>query len=282
MPFIVATLLFGGQSCQDLEQDPSFNYPAEHTPTYNPMKLHISFDDGVRDQSEYRNINRMVKGTYIDAGIQGKAYQGAEGAYIVSSLSQFCKDTIAETGSLTYSFWMNSEPNKTPIALISIADKSSDLGYFDIWLENNGGTSDQAFFKGYMRTTSGGSIKDQWIDISGTTPEGSAKVDGVFKKWTHIVFRYDGATSAFSIFKDGEPALLNRVFNGFGSLAFDKTKLGGITLGAFSTQSGESSVALSSDSWQKNGNYLGQFDECRFYNSALTDAEIKNLFTEKK
>lgn len=279
MPFIAAAMLFVGQSCQDLDDDPAFNYPEEHVPTENPMKLHISFDDGVRDQSEYRNINSMKLGKYIDEGIQGKAYQAAEGGYIISSLSQFSRDLVAETGSLTYSFWMNSEPNKNGMCLISIASKDQAQGNFDIWLENNGGTSDQAFFKGHMRTTYGGTAKNQWVDVGGTVPEGSARVNGVFGKWTHIVFRYDGTTSAFSIFKDGEPALLNRVFANFGPLSFDKKTLGGITLGAFAGQSGESSKV---DSWQKVGTYLGQFDECRLYTEALSDAEIKKLFTEKK
>lgn len=276
----VITLTGGFQSCfQDMDNNPAFDYPPNYVPEYRPLKFHLPFEGNLDDvDNHYRlNIGSSENIAYVD-GVKGKACQGGEKTFVTISLVGSYSDTIANLGSFTVAFWMNSEPNKSVTGLFSIARKDQAQGYIDIWLENNGGTSNQALIKGYMRNIESGTEKTQWIDVGGTTPEGSSRIDNVFNKWTHIAFRYNGETSSFSIFKDGEPVLNNKIYTGFGPLVFDADKVGAIVIGAFPGQAGASTAT---PSWVGT-TYLGKFDEYRFYNKAMSDEDIKSLYTNKE
>lgn len=279
-PIVAIVLITGFHSCfQDMDDDPAFDYPPNYVPEYRALKFHLPFEGNLDDlDNHYRlNIGSSENITFVD-GIKGKAYEGGEKRFTTVSLVGSYGDTIANLGSFTVAFWMNSDPNKSVQGLFSIACKDQAQGNIDIWLENNGGTSNQAYIKGYMRNIQSGSEKTQWIDVGGTTPEGSSRINDVFGKWTHMAFRYNGETSAFSIFRDGEPVLYNRIFAGYGPLVFNKEKVGSIVIGAFPGQAGASTAT---PSWVGT-TYLGKFDEYRFYNKAISDAEIKSFYTNKE
>lgn len=277
-------MLSGMTACfQDLDQDPAFDYPAEYVPEYSPLKVYVPFDDNDKNMSNYRYSMISVNDEYVD-GLIGNAFQGSDGAYIIATPPSSLTDTIINLHSFTYSFWMNSPRNESVQGIISIAKKDHSRGYLELFFENNN-NGDQAYIKGFLRTiTEEGTLKETWIDVGSVQAEGSSRVDDVWNRWTHLTFRYDGLTSTFSIFKDGEAALLNRKLGGgtFGPLVFDPSLCDGkIVFGAFAVVAGQSTGKQ--DSWVINSKTMsGQYDQLRFYNKALSDSDIKALYTNKE
>lgn len=284
---VACTLLLAGTTAcfQDLDQDPAFNYPPEYVPQYSPLKVYIPFDEEEKNLSNYRYAAIAVGGSFVDGQI-GKAFQGSDGAYIIATQPESLTDSIINLHSFTYSFWINSPRNETVQGIASIAKKDQSRGYMELWFENNN-NGNQAYIKGFLRTIgTDGNAKDTWIDVGGTVPEGSTRVSDVWNKWTHLAFRYDGISSTFSIFRDGEAVLLNRVLGGgtFGPLKFDNNPAlcdGKIVFGSFAANAGQSTGTQ--DGWVKSAKTLqGQYDQIRFYNKALSDSQIQALFTNKE
>ncbi|MDO4781932.1 MAG: hypothetical protein Q4A09_01790 [Capnocytophaga felis] len=135
--YIVFIIALTTQSCfQDLEQNPDFNYPQQPPPpAYNPQKLVLSFEDGVKDGSNYKiQTETFGKVTFAD-GKKGKAYQGAEDAYILitpnpatypSDIS--VRDTIANLGSFTVAFWMKTKQPEAATGIFSISNTKKFWG----------------------------------------------------------------------------------------------------------------------------------------------------------
>ncbi|KAA6352378.1 hypothetical protein EZS27_000328 [termite gut metagenome] len=277
-------MLLGTTSCfQDMDQDPAFDYPPVYVPAYNPLKVYLPFDQNEKNESNYRYSMISVGEKYAD-GLIGKTFESSDGAYIIATPPVSLTDTIISLGSFTYSLWINSPRNENVQGILSIAKKDHSLGYVELYFENNN-NGNQAYIKGYMRTVpAGGSPKDTWLDVGSVQPEGSSRVEDVWNKWTHLVFRYNGATSSFSIFRDGEAALLNRQLGGgtFGPLMFDPALCDGkIVFGAFSALAGQTTGKQ--DSWVINSKtFQGKYDQIRFYNKALSDSQIKALYANKE
>ncbi|NDV82082.1 LamG domain-containing protein [Bacteroides sp. 51] len=280
----VCIALMGMTSCfQDMDQDPAFDYPPEYVPEESPLKVYIPFEDKDKNMSNYRYSITTINEDYIDGHI-GKAFQGSDGAYIIATPPASLTEAIVNLGSFTYSFWMNSPRNEAVQGILSIAKKDHSRGYLELYFENNN-NGNQAYIKGFMRTVpKEGNPKETWIDVGSVQPEGSSRVENVWNKWTHLAFRYDGSTSTISIFRDGEAVLLNRVLGGgtFGPLAFDPAFCDGkIVFGAFAAVAGQSTGKQ--DAWVVNSKTMsGQYDQIRFYNQALSDNEIKALYTSKE
>lgn len=268
------TLMFGLQSCfQDLDQDPSFNYPEQPAPpAYNALKVFLPFDENTNDQSVYEESTKATNITLAE-GIQGKAYQGASNGYLLITSRGAGypgdinpMDSIANLGSFTLSYWMNAEKVDGATGIFSISNTKSFWGNLDIFLEGNGSDT-EAFFKIYMQNATTGT--DTWV---------TRKVENVFKKWSHLVFQYNGETSIFSIYLDGEK-IFEENKNNFGPLKFKD--VGSIVLGTlqFQTVPSLTSGAEAQD-WAKS--YVGKLDQVRFYNKVLSQSEITQLFSDKQ
>ncbi len=286
LKFAISALivLTGTYSCyQDLNQDPEFDYPPVYIPQYSPLKVYLPFDGNDKNKSNYRFSMISVNESYVDGTI-GKSFKGSDGAYLIAIPPVSLQDTIMQLGSFTYSVWINSPRNETVQGIMSIAKKDHTRGYVEVYFENNN-NGNQAYVKAYLRTVpAGAAAKEAWVDVSGTTAQGSTKINDVWNKWTHLVFRYDGNTSTFSIFKDGVSALLDYKVGGgtFGKLNFDKTYCDGkIVFGTFAKIAGQSTGTQ--DTWITGSKtFLGLYDQVRFYNKALTNAEIQALYTNKE
>ncbi len=277
-------MLIAMTSCfQDLHQDPPFDFPPEYVAEYDPLKIYLPFDEGDKNLSNYRFSITPINEAYAE-GPMGQSFQGSNGAYILAMPPSSLTDTIINLNSFTYSFWINSPRNEAVQGILSIAKKDHSRGYLELYFENNN-NGNQAYIKGFMRTVPAeGNPKETWIDVGSVQPEGSSRVEDVWNKWTHLAFRYNGSNSTFSIFRDGEAVLLNRVLgNGtFGPLAFDPEFCDGrVVFGAFAAVAGQSTGKQ--DAWVVNSETLsGQYDQIRFYNKALSDSEIQSLYTNNE
>jgi hypothetical protein len=282
---LATVLLMGASSCfQDLGQDPAFDYPPKYVPAYNPLKLYLSFDENEKNVSNYRFSTVAIGGSYVSGEI-GKAFQSADGDYVIATPPASLVDTIINLGSFTYAFWINAPRPDGVCGLLSIAKSDHSRGYVNLYSENfNDGNT--AYLKGFLRTlpADGGAAKETWIDVGGVVPEGTSKATNVWNKWTHLAFRYNSANSTISIFRDGEAVLLNRVLGGgtFGPLVFDPAFCNGnIVFGALSPKAGQTTGTQ--DAWVVNAKTIaGQFDQIRFYNKALSDAEIAALYMNRE
>jgi hypothetical protein len=275
------------ESCQKMDrpelgeiiQDPE-------PPPYNPLKSFWSFENNTDDagESELTAIEENI--SYV-AGVNGQAVKIGEDGYILlkgvgdtvvfpNEFVSLPADTLAAPGSLSLSFWMNAAGPVEGGAqgVFSISNSKEFWGNFDIFLENHNNAADpsEAFIKFHMFNANAPSgSSEQWSEI---------KVPGVLNKWTHIAVTYDAATSQLSLYVDGEPTgIHNKVLadGNYGALKYNN--FNGMVLGTYQFQTSPTLTNHGPEDWAKSLN--GSLDQFRFYNKALTEAEIDQLFTSK-
>lgn len=212
--------------------------------------------------------------TYV-AGRRGQAYQGANMAHLLYTLPAASK--MKSLTSFSIAMWLKS-PLVTgdPEPTIFEIGKSTDLfwGNLKIALLRLDATADSLNFKAFF-------FKNEAIwsgqHISYSDPLFPINI------WMHLVFQYDQTTSKFMIYKDGvkittSDGVENRWAAGddvvprppLGPLAFvDADK---INIGAWRPKS----EGTAEDAWM--GWFLGNLDELRVYDKALSAAEVKSLF----
>lgn len=253
------------QSCfQDMDR-PDFDYPDSSVPkVYSPMKMQLPFEDDIRDKGNYGFIVRSDGNASFTDGIDGRAYLGAPDAYLLAQAPGMLTDSIAGLGSFTVAFWMKSGKIAGATGLFTIPNTAAFWGNLDIMLENNS-VETQAFFKIHLFNESSGERKEQWVQT---------RVDDVLTgEWVHLAFRYDGAASTASVYKNGE-SVYTQELPGFGPLRF--TDVGPLAVGAFQFSTDPYLTTGASDvTWANN--YAGAFDEFRFYNEAIGEDAIRQL-----
>lgn len=270
----VCMSIFCLQSCfQDMDR-PAFDYPESTGEVPDtPLKMYLPFDDDdIRDKGEYGFIvadNGNAK--FVAEGISGTAYQGASNAYALARVPSSLSDVIPNIGSCTVAFWMKSVKNTSAYGIFSIPNTKTFWGNFDIYLENHNSET-EAFFKMHLYNCT--DVKDneeKWVE---------AKVADVFgTEWVHMAFVYDGNTSTVSIYRNGEVAVTKEL-TGYGPLKF-KDAGSSLAIGAFQFSTNPSlTEGATAQSWSSN--YPGQFDQFRFYDEALTAAEVQQLYSNKE
>lgn len=208
--------------------------------------------------------------TYV-AGRRGKAYQGATGAHLRYTLPSASK--LKTLTSFTVAMWIKS-PLVTgdPEPTIFQIGKADDLFWGNLTLAMNrlDATADSLQFKAFF-LKSGAEWSGQHIGYSNTMFQ--------VNQWMHLVFQYDGSTSKFMIYKDGVKVVTNagvedRKANpngdGLGNLNFSQADV--INIGSWRPKS----EGDATDAWM--GWFLGNLDELRVYDKALTATETKALY----
>jgi hypothetical protein len=212
--------------------------------------------------------------TYV-AGRRGQAYQGATGAHLLYTIPAASKFKALTSFSLA--MWIKSplvtgDPEPTVFEI----GKSDDLfwGNLKFAMERLNATADTLKFKTFF-LKNGAVWSGQHISYS----------DNLFliNKWMHLVIQYDEATSKYMIYKDGVKIVTNTGVEDRWAAGEDVTprpKLGAlsflnadkINIGAWRPKS----EGTATDAWM--GWFLGNLDELRVYDKALTAAEVKNLY----
>lgn len=273
---IGAIILVGTQSCfQDLGQDIPFNYPQgspDPTGAYNPQKLVMPFENNVYDMGTYQFQNSVFGDYSFAEGINGKAFQGGGESYILvnnhPAINYLLKDTIANLGSFTVSFWMNTSRNTGATGMFSISNKTRYWGNLDVFLENTSSET-QALFHVHITNERTGTLKENTF---------KAPIDNVFKNWAHLVFVYNGKTSTFMAYHNGV-LVKEEVLPDFGEIQFKN--VGPIVIGALQFQTTPSlTTAAGKQSWATW--FPGKLDQLLFYNKALSASEVKQLYDAKQ
>jgi len=212
--------------------------------------------------------------TYV-AGRRGQAYQGANMAHLLYTLPATSK--LKTLTSFSVAMWIKSPlvTGDPEITLFEIG-KSDDFfwGNLKLGLLRLNATADSLNFKAVF-LKNGAVWSGQHISYS----------DPLFpiNMWMHMVFQYDQTTSKFMIYKDGvkivtNDGVENRWAAGddvvprppLGPLAFANADK--INIGAWRPKT----EGTATDAWM--GWFLGNMDELRVYDKALTAAEVKALY----
>jgi len=212
--------------------------------------------------------------TYV-AGRRGQAYQGANGAHLLYTIPAASK--LKSLTSFSLAMWIKSplvtgDPEPTVFEI----GKSDDLfwGNLKFALERLNATADTLKFKAFF-LKNGAVWSGQHVSYS----------DNLFliNKWMHIVIQYDEATSKYMIYKDGVKIATNVGVEDRWAAGDDvnpRPKLGAlsflnadkINIGAWRPKT----EGTATDAWM--GWFLGNLDELRIYDKALSATEVKSLY----
>ncbi len=269
---ILLFMSLGIFSCQDFDRPEMVIIPDPEPPTYNPLKLLLSFDGNEKNTSVYTDFiatSAFGSITY-PTGVTNQSYKGGDGMYILINPDNvpgklMLADTLSRLKGFTVSFWMNlPTANKAGAQCIfSIPHKTKGWGNMDIYTDNDG-----AKVKMHTYNKRTGTLKDGWVDYPNT---------GVIDRWAHYVFRYDGTTSTFNIFIDGNKIVTHTIAD-FGEIVFETPN--SYILGNFGQNATPKLSTTDLGTWAAP--FKGQLDQFRFYNATLTDAQIAELFNSKQ
>ena len=218
-------------------------------------------------------------------GIRGQAYQGADGAYATYSLP--ASNSFTTLHSYSVSFWY-----KVPASQATI---TRTQGLFFV----EGTTTQNLLINEIEPYTSltGDSVRIHtgFNDIG--APAYQLFVPETFDtaataKWVHFVVEYNGGTSVYTVYQNAVPSGTNSAFsNGhyitpnplwtdgtattpLGSLNFSSDPAKTVIIGTWPD-------GLFGQSATTN-TYLGQMDELRVFNKALTQTEVSGLYLNGK
>ncbi len=258
----------GFMSCQDMDRPPLGDYVQDANEVGGPLKFFTAFE-GTSVDSIRATFGTPTNAKYA-AGISGQAYQGDTTANIIyAAANDFSKST-----SFTVAFWMKKKAHKNNAQFVFSLPTTTDIWHKSemfMLIENIGQSSGDSLPAKFL-------VKDQWFEFVNEyrLPKG---LDG---NWHHLAFVYDENTSKLTTYWDGAartglPASKTDVLNAGkprGPINF--VNVSKFVIGA------PSATALGStpDAWMAL--YDGQLDQFRLYGTALSSAQITELFSKKQ
>ena len=255
------------------------------------LKAHWSFEGNANESITSTAPAASLRSSFV-TGIKGQALKLDSGFIVYPSIAAM---NLPALGSATVSAWIytdnqgnGSRPTSIfALALAGAAETDWNVGPLNMYLENGRPTSydDTLVLHGAMATYVAGSrLGGDNINDYGVRETDFKTVHGT-NKWVHYILRYDGTGSFLDIYANGV-LVSNNNFRykytgplpgvGFGPIALPMpSSTTQVLIGGFpNATTGFSASAL--QGWQ--GLFRGNIDELRFYNKALTAAEITALY----
>lgn len=276
---ILGILLLGNLALSSCERDKDDEDNGKVDPgtiaTAN-LVAYFPFDGNATEQISSINPNLMPNVTYV-AGRRGQAYQGANMAHLLYDIP--AASPLRTLTSFSVAVWLRS-PLVTgdPESIFFQIGKSDDLfwGNLTLGLQRLNATADSLQFKGFF-LKAGVPWAGQHLSFSSD--------EFPINIWMHLVFLYEASTSKFLIYKDGVKVQTNDGVENrwaadanttprppLGTLLFQNVDK--INIGAWRPKT--EGIPPATDVWM--GWYLGNIDELRVYNKALTAAEVLSLY----
>ncbi|MCX2572967.1 LamG domain-containing protein [Pedobacter sandarakinus] len=260
---LMAAVTLGLSSCQK-DFDPATYAPALNIGGYTSAKqvapsslvAYWAFDGSLIDSvSSTAGVNT---GTSFATGIKGQGLQGALNGYVVSNTPA----AVQNLKSFTLTMWEKMPLNdKGIVGLVDVSNASDFWGNLTIFFENGG---DASTGKLVARTYNG---------VVNNGGDNFVKMTSPRDKWNHIGFSYDATTSKYKVYVNGSK-VGEKVVANLGNLTFQNaTKM------VFGTVHFQTIPSLTTSTGKQDwASYLvGQLDEVRIYNKALSDTEIGSL-----
>lgn len=266
----VLAIAFSLQNCQNLDRPELGDYPKDNAnlPEGN-LRFFLPFDkqhEQLRFQfaEELSGYPSYMPDKTISSteGISSKGYKGSISAHL-NYLNP--NDFVKKAQSFSVSYWMKHAPTTTNAEFIFSIPSSNGHWTKGTLMLMKESTANGIAVKFIIVDKDN---KDTWLTWEGAN---SVAPVGFFdNQWHHCVFVYDAATSALTFYKDGVKVGTEKKWGTHGAVNMDPTKVTGFKLGGPS----------GADSWMKSWN--GSLDQFRLYASALSSAEIQDLYNGKK
>ncbi|HDR88903.1 MAG TPA: LamG domain-containing protein [Bacteroidetes bacterium] len=271
---LLSILLISGlmlSSCSKDDDDDNGNGKVDpSTIAADNLVAYFPFDGDATEEIASLTPTMSPNVTYV-TGRRGQAYQGANEAHLLYDLP--ANSPMKSLTSFAVAMWFRS-PLVTgdPEPTIFEIGKSDDLfwGNLKLALNRLDATADSLQIKAFFLKT-GAEWSGQHVSYS----------DPAFQinMWMHLVIQYDEVTSKYTIYKDGVKIETNEGVEDrkdgpdgdpLGPLSFANADV--INIGAWRPKS----EGTAEDAWM--GWFLGNLDELRVYDRALTADEIKDLY----
>jgi len=241
------------------------------------------FDGNANEQKA--NITANTVGATFTTGLRGQAYQGATGAY--STLTLPSGNAFSSLGSFSVSFWYklpSQQPAGNPGGIFFLTG-ASNLNELIYEIEP-------------YSPVSGDSVKIHHGFNDLGSPDYKLFVmesydTAAINQWVHVVTTYDGGSSTYTIYQNGAPIGNNSAFGqnitptpmwtdgtkttALGNISFASDPPTGIVIGTWPPTLFGVSPTLGA-----NGCFLGQLDEFRVFNKALSSSEVTGLYLNGK
>ncbi|SDE06604.1 LamG domain-containing protein [Pedobacter soli] len=260
---LMAAVTLGLSSCQK-EFDPASYAPPLNIGGYTSSKqiatsslvAYWAFDGGYTDSIS--NTAGVNTGTSFAKGIKGQGLQGALNGYVVSNTPA----AVQNLKSFTLTLWEKMPLNdKGIVGLVDVAKSSDFWGNLTFFFENGGDA------------TTGKLVARTYTGVVNNGGDNFLKLTDPWNKWNQIAYTYDATTSTFKVYFNGSKIGEKTVAN-LGQLTFqDAGKM------VFGTVQFQTTPSLTTSTGKQDwASYLvGQLDEVRIYNKALTADEISAL-----
>ncbi|MDI1256130.1 MAG: LamG domain-containing protein [Flavobacterium sp.] len=274
---VIAVLALAGCS-QNMDRPALGDYPVDENPAGGALKFYVTFDrestnplmqavDETRAKFPTENNFTQIE------GVSGKGVQGDADRMISYPKPN---DWAKTAESFTVSFWEKHagqtkngmNPGAEHIFSLPSSNGHWSGGTMMLLFDQYGGSASAAAIKFVMIDAN---LADTWM-----TWENENSIEGVLdNQWHHFAFVYDATTSGFTMFIDGV-SKGTKTWGTHGPINLDDSKISALRIG-----NGPQSQIPSGDNWLYS-NWKGGLDQFRLYNTALTEAEVQELFTTKK
>ncbi len=256
-------------SCQNMVR-PDFDYVQDDDPSLNgPLQRLFAFEGSPVDS--ILGVRGTATGVSYIAGVQGKAYKGSKTGQIVYNTA----GKLATMDSFTFAFWMKLDERDGGAQSVFMLPRTDDFWGNTFMMVDGAARNDSMLVKF--------NFAGNWIvfDGNGSKANGLNRWPDAYGKWKHVAFTYDGGTSTFAAYLDGNKLPLDasvakrtRDNAPLGPLKFTNVSM--FIIGGFQQQAG---INGDPADWMKH--YLGALDQFRVYTKAITEAEVKELYAKK-
>lgn len=251
------------------------------------LVLHLSFEDAEPVVGKGVSFAGKKGAADFTEGFIGKGYtntaaDAATEAYLKYAVAG--ESFVNELQSYTFSAWLK-RPATGSGAIFSLNGGPSDWGCTLQFIFDNCNTDEETGiasqqFNSRMDVNIGDSWPAFWPNVSG--PE-FAQVD----KWFHVVRTYDAATSMWNVYANGVKfgEFVDAEGNPTNVFKYNDEPIGALnlatdTMNAFYIGAWAAIAdGVNNQGWMTFFN--GSIDEVRFYNKALTDTEVAQLYQEE-
>jgi hypothetical protein len=274
----VMALFVLNTGCQKMDTPALGDYPKDANPPGGPLKFYVAFDGSTSDP--LMNAVDSIRATFPSQNPL-TTVDGANGKGVKGESQKFIKypkpnEWAMASESFTVAFWekktgqtKNGAGTNGPEYIFSFKGAS---GYTH-W----SGASAFLFFEGDNATpalkfmTVDKNLNDHWFEWTG----GESPAGALNGAWHHIALVYNAATSTMTLYVDGVANANKKTWDNHGKINLDNDAIGEFRLGA------GPGTGYASDDWLSS-TWKGDLDQFRMYSTALTAAEITDLFVNKK
>ncbi len=241
------------------------------------------FDGNANEQKSGKTANAV--GVTFTSGVRGQAYQGATGAYATLNLDSANAFTNLQSYSVSFWFKMPAQQPKGNPGGIFFLTGSTTLDELIYEIESYAPVSGDSIKIHHGFNDVSAPVYKEFVMESWDTA-------GI-NNWVHFVTTYDGASSTYTVYSNGAAINNNSAFGQnitptqmwtdgtkttpLGNLNFSKDPPKQVILGTWPATLFGVSPTLGA-----NGSFLGQIDELRVFNKALSTTEVQGLYLNGK